>query len=90
MQQVHGHVLAIREGLPSIKYEVKHAGQYVANRVFCSFEHESCMKATMHRLAKSEQFKPYLRFFYFRTTESINEGIFEDGWYLASGAPAEI
>ena len=90
LQQVHGHVLAIREGIPAIKYGVKHAGQYVSNRVFCCFEHESCMQASMHRLAKSEHFRPYLRFFYFRTTKSINEGVFEEGWYLASGHEAGI
>jgi len=90
LEQVHGHVLAIREGIPAVKYGVKHAGQFVSNRVFCCFEYESCMVAAMRRLAQSDHFKPYLRFFLFRTTESLNAGTFEDGWLLASGHEAEI
>lgn len=90
LRQVHGHCVALREGLASIKYNVKFNGEYVANRVFCAFEHEACMLASMSRLAKSPDFQPYIDYFYFRTTESINEGKFDEGWQLANKKPVGV
>jgi hypothetical protein len=85
LEQVHGHTLAMAEGIPSIKFDVKHAGEYVANRVFCVFENEACMQSAMHRLAKSADFQPFLPLFYFKTETSLDTTNFEDGWLLANG-----
>lgn len=87
LKQVHGHVQAIVEGVPSMLYGVKHEGQYVANRVFCVFENDACMKAVMHRLAKSADFAPFMKHFCFQTVEELEKrgSEFGEEWRLANG-----
>lgn len=90
LRQIHGHTVAIENGLPSIKYDIQHQGEPVSNRVFLVFEYESCMKATMHRLAKSEDFKPFINHFLFKTNETMGETDFSNGWELVSGKEVEF
>ena len=90
LKQAYGHTLAISEGLPSIKYDVKHDGDYVANRVFCVFEHPACMASAMYRLAKSEDFQPFLPLFCFKSEEAMEKTGFGTGWVLANGKPASF
>lgn len=90
LKQVNGHLFVIREGLASIKYNIKHNDSYVANRVFCVFEHEGCMKASQHRLAQSEDFSPFMNFFHFKTTKNLQNTSFSEGWELASGTQVQF
>jgi len=90
LEQVHGHTLAMAEGIPSIRFDVKHDGEYVANRVFCVFENEACMQAAMHRLAKSADFQPFLPLFYFKSESALDTTGFEEGWIAANARQAEI
>ena len=50
LRQVYAHTQAMLEGAPSIQYNVKYEGEYVGNRVYCQFEHESCLRAVQYRL----------------------------------------
>jgi hypothetical protein len=75
--------VAITHGLPSIAYNAKHEGEYIANRVFVSFEHEACMKATMYRLARDEAFQPLKPLFVFKLSEDVKVSGFQEGWMFA-------
>lgn len=80
LQQIHGHVIAIINGLPSIKYQIKYQNEYISNRVFIVFEYESCMKATIKKLANSSDFQPFIKYFLFKTNEQLNNTCFSKEW----------
>jgi hypothetical protein len=92
MRQAYGHTLAIGEGLPSLKFGVKHQGEYIANRVFCVFENPACMQASMYRLAKNLDFDftDVEPFFLFKTLDAMQNTTFETGWQYANGRMVEI
>jgi len=90
LRQIHAHCVAITHGLPSIAYEAKHEGEYIANRVFVSFEHEACMKATMYRLARDEAFQPLKPLFVFKLSEDVKASSFHEGWAFADGQQANF
>lgn len=85
LRQLEGHRLAISEGLPSMKYNVRHEGKFVGNRVFVSFQREGCMQATMHRLAKDPSFQPFLGHFAFTLSSTLKEQGFASAWEDAHG-----
>jgi hypothetical protein len=85
LEQVHGHILAMERGAPSIKFDVKHNGEFVANRVFAVFENEGIMQASMQRLAKSSDFRDFLDRFYFKSEAMLEATGFGESWLLANG-----
>ena len=89
-RQIQAHCVAISHGIPSLRDNVLHEGKLVANRVFISFENESCMKATMYRMARSIDFEPMLKFFVFKLTSDVIETDFSENWVYANGQPADF
>lgn len=85
LRQIQAHCVAITHGVPSIAYDAKHEGEYIANRVFVSFEHEACMKATMYRLAKDEAFQPLRPLFVFKLSSEMRDTPFSEGWVHVDG-----
>lgn len=85
LRQIHAHCVAITHGAPSIAYDARHNGEYIANRVFISFEHEACMKATMYRLARDETFQPLRELFLFKLSANVKGAAFDQGWCFADG-----
>jgi hypothetical protein len=83
--QLNAHKIAISKGTPSIKYNIKHEGDYISNRVFVSFEHEGIMQATMHRICKDTSFHPFMKHFLFSLSESVNENGLFRGWVYPNG-----
>jgi len=63
LEQLEAHRIAISTGAPSLKYDVQHNGEYIANRVFIVFENEGCMKATMRRISKEPVFEAFVKHF---------------------------
>lgn len=90
LRQIQAHCIAITHGIPSITYGAKHEGEYIANRVFVSFEHEACMKATMYRLAKDEAFQPLRPLFVFKLSSEMRDTPFPEGWAYADGQKASF
>lgn len=90
LRQLEGHRVALTEGTPSLKYEVRHAGEYVGSRVFVCFERDGCMQAALHRLAKDERFHPFAEYFAFSTSENLKKEGFERAWYSMYGTILKI
>ena len=88
LKQIQAHCVAITHGIPSIVYDAKHEGKYIANRVFTSFEHEACMNATMYRLARDEAFQPLRQLFVFKLSKDVKNTPFNEGWQYADGQAA--
>lgn len=85
LKQVHGHTLAIEDGAASLKYDVKHNGEHMANRVFCVFENSACMHSARTQLSQSQDFPDFMDFFLFKTHEDLLNTSFGEGWELANG-----
>ena len=90
LEQIHAHCVAIHEGSPSITLDIQHNGKYIANRVFITFERESCMLATMKRLLQSSDFTPFKNLFYFALSEDIEKKSFSDCWFYVDGAKVDL
>jgi hypothetical protein len=90
LKQMHGHTEAIKSGSASLKYNVTHNGEHIANRVFCVFKNEACLKASKYRLAKSSDFEPFIDFFHFKSNEDLKNKPFAEGWELANGQAVEL
>jgi hypothetical protein len=88
--QIRAHCVAMKLGAPSLKYNIQHDREYIANRVFVSFEHEACMQATMHRLAKNSDFLPYMQAFVFKLSDDVIHTCFTDKWFHANGKIADF
>lgn len=89
IEQVRRHCVALKYGIPSLRLDVKHNGEYVANRVFICFEQTGCMKATMKRLAQADDFKPFMQFFHFASLEEENPFI-SNSWMYANGLTVDL
>jgi hypothetical protein len=90
LRQIHAHCIAIKNGIPSQRNNVTHEGKLVANRVFLSFENEGCMKATMYRMARSQDFEDLIKFFVFKLTSDVKTTNFCEKWIYANGQQADF
>lgn len=90
LEQIHAHCVALHEGSPSMELEIKHNGNYIGNRVFISFERETCMIATMKRLMQSSDFEPFIKFFHFALSEDIPIKPFSECWHYVDGSKVDI
>lgn len=80
IKQLYNHLLVLEQGSASTKYNFEKN-----NRVVVIFEFESIKKATMKRLSELETFKPFNKFFIFKTNEELENNDFLNGWSLING-----
>lgn len=83
VQRVHQsllqHLLALKDGQPSKKFELDYG-----SRILCVFELVSCKVQVMKRLCDDEHFAFAKAYFLFKTLDEVKENVF-DGWWLFDG-----
>ena len=80
IKQLYNHLLVLEQGSASTKYKF-----HKSNRVVVVFEFESIKKATMKRLSELETFKPFNKFFIFKTNKELENNDFLNNWSLING-----